>query len=364
MLDAFDKLVESGVMTEETKLVVESAFAAKIQENRDQITAQLRAEFAKKYNHDKSVMVEAIDKLVSERLAAELVEFVQDKRALSEATVMYRSKVRDDIKMMESFMLTQLGKELSEFQNDRKRVAENFSNLEKFVVHALAKELTEFVQDKKDLAEAKVKLVKEAKEKFEDIKQQFIKRSARLVKENVTKQLRSEIKDLKEDISNARTHDFGRRIFEAFASEYSASYMNEKSETNKLMKVIQKKETELSEAKMALQQKQSLIESKEQEVRVAKDLVNRKAIMSELLSPLSADKRTVMSELLESVHTSKLASAYDKYLPAVMESEQKKVAKAALTEGAAVVTGNRNVKTQPQVGLDNISDIRYLAGLK
>ena len=42
MLDAFKQLVESGVMTEETKSVIESAFAQKIQENRDQVTAELR----------------------------------------------------------------------------------------------------------------------------------------------------------------------------------------------------------------------------------------------------------------------------------------------------------------------------------
>ena len=38
-------------------------------------------------------------------------------------------------------------------------------------------------------------------------------------------------------------------------------------------------------------------------------------------------------------------------------------AQATLTEGKAV-TGNREVKSQPQVGLDNILDIRKLAGLK
>jgi len=58
MLDAFKQLVESGVMTEETKSVIESAFAEKIQENRDQVTAELREEFAQKYNHDKQIMVD------------------------------------------------------------------------------------------------------------------------------------------------------------------------------------------------------------------------------------------------------------------------------------------------------------------
>ena len=85
--------------------------------------------------------------------------------------------------------------------------------------------------------------------------------------------------------------------------------------------------------------------------------------MGELLAPLGAEKRELMRSLLESVQTSKLSTAFDKYLPAVMEGENKKVAKATLTEGKAV-TGNREVKSQPQVGLDNILDIRKLAGLK
>jgi hypothetical protein len=363
MLDAFKQLVESGVMTEETKSVVETAFAAKIQENRDQITAQLREEFAQKYTHDKSLMVEAIDKMLSERLAAEMAELAEDKKALAEAKVAYQQKMTDDAKVLESFIVNQLGKELVEFQSDRQKVSENFQKLEHFIVHALAKEINEFAQDKKDLAETKVKLVKEAKVRFDDIKAQFIKRSAKVVESTVTKKLTSEIKQLKEDIDSARTNAFGRRLFEAFAQEYSASYLNEKSETNKLLKIIEKKEQELSEAKQALDQKQSLVESVERNLRVQKDLAERKAIMSEMLAPLSADKRELMSSLLESVQTSKLSTAFDKYLPAVMEGAQKKVAKATLTESTAV-TGDREVKAQPQVGLDNILDIRKLAGLK
>ena len=363
MLDAFKQLVESGVMTEETKSVVETAFAARIQENRDQITAQLREEFAQKYTHDKSVMVEAIDKMLSERLAAEMAELAEDKRALAEAKVAYQHKMAGDAKVLESFIVNQLGKELVEFQSDRQKVAENFQKMEQFIVHALAKEVYEFTQDKKDLAEAKVKIVREAKVRFDDIKTQFIKRSAQVVESTVTKKLTSEIKQLKEDIDSARTNAFGRRLFEAFAQEYSASYMNEKSETTKLLKVIEKKEQELSEAKQALEEKQSIVESTERSLRVQKDLAERKAIMSEMLAPLGADKRELMRSLLESVQTSKLATAYDKYLPAVMEGEKRKVVKTALTESTAV-TGNREVKAQPQVGLDNILDIRKLAGLK
>ena len=360
-MDAFKQLVESGVMTEETRSVIESAFAQKIQENRDQVTAELREEFAQKYSHDKTVMVEAIDKMLSDRLAVEMAELYNDKRALAEAKVAYQQRIAEDAKKLEGFVIRQLGKEVVEFQSDRKKVAENFSKLEQFIVHALAREIKEFAVDKRDLAETKVKLVREAKNKFEEIKQRFIQRSAQIVEATVTKQMKSEIKQLKEDIDSARNNSFGRKLYEAFAQEYSASFLNEKSETSKLLKIIAKKDQELAETKDALTEKATIVESKDREIRVTKDLMERKQVMAELLSPITGEKRALMSQLLESVDTRKLSIAFEKYLPTVMEGSTVKAAKAKLTESSEV-TGNRESK--PQVGLDNILDIRKLAGLK
>lgn len=361
MLDAFKKLVESGLINEDVKSELETALAQKLQENRDQVTAELREEFAQKYNHDKTVMVEAIDKMLSDRLAVEMAELHEDKKSLAEAKEAYRTRIAEDAKKLEGFVIKQLGKELVEFQSDRKKVSENFQKLEQFVVHALAKEIQEFATDKKDLAETKVKLVREAKSKFEDIKQSFIERSAKVVEAAVTRKLTSEIKQLKEDIDSARNNDFGRKIYEAFAQEYSSSFLNEKSETAKLLKIIAKKDQELSEAKQAITEKVTIVESKEREIRVQKDLMERKAVMAELLAPLGADKRELMKELLESVQTPKLSVAFDKYLPTVMEGERKPTAKKMLAESTEV-TGNREIK--PEVGLlDNIVDIRKLAGL-
>jgi hypothetical protein len=363
MLEAFKKLVESGVMTEETTQVVEAAFAQKIQETRDQVTAELREEFAQKYSHDKSMMVEAIDRMLAERLTAEMTELHNDKKALDEAKAQYRQRISEDAKKLEGFVIKQLGKELAEFQGDRRKVSENFGKLEQFVVHALSKEIKEFAVDKRDLAETKVKLVREAKNKFEEIKQTFVQRAAKVVEGTVTRKLTTEIKQLKEDIDNARNNDFGRKIYEAFAQEFAGSYLNEKSETSKLLKIINKKEHELAEAKNTITEKDTLVESAQREIRVTKDLMERKAVMAELLAPLGADKREIMKELLESVQTKKLDEAFDKYLPAVMEGQTRKVAdkKVMLSEGSEV-TGNRGSK--PEVGLDNILDIRKLAGLK
>lgn len=360
MLDAFKQLVESGVMSEEVKSAVETAFTTKIQENRDQVTAELREEFAQKYSHDKSVMVEAIDKMLSERLAAEMAELYNDKKSLAETKLAYQHKIAGDAKKLESFVMKQLGRELVEFQGDRKKVSENFGKLEQFVVHALAKEINEFASDKRDLAETKVKLVREAKSKFNDIRQAFIKQSAKVVESAVTNTLTYEIKQLKEDVDSARNNDFGRRLYEAFAQEYAGSFLNEKSETSKLLKIIAKKDQELAETKQVVSEKASLVESTQREIRVTKDLMERKSVMAELVSPLSGEKRVVMQELLESVQTAKLHSAFDKYLPSVMDGV-KPVAKKAMLAESSAVTGNRESK--PEVGLDNIVDIRKLAGL-
>jgi len=360
-MDAFKQLVESGVMSEDTRSVIETAFAQKIQENRDQVTAELREEFAQKYTHDKQVMVEAIDKMLSDRLAAEMAELYEDKKALAETKAAYKQKISEDAKKLEGFVIRQLGKELVEFQGDRQKVSENFSKLEQFIVHALAKEINEFAIDKRNLAETKVKLVRDARSKFEDIKQNFISQSAKVVESVITKKLSSEITQLKEDIESARNNSFGRKIYEAFAQEYAGSYLNEKSETSKLLKILTKKDLQLAEAAKAVAEKTAIVETKERELRVTKDLMERKQVMAELLAPLGADKRQLMQQLLESVQTKKLADAYDKYLPTVMEGEKRKVAKPTLTESTEV-TGNREQK--PEVGLDNIIDIRKLAGLK
>ena len=363
MLDIVKQLFENNVISEEIKSEIESAWEGKIQENREQVTTQLREEFAQKYEHDKSAMVEAVEAMLSDRLHAELGELAEDRQGLIEARAKYVKKMKSDAKAMESFVFANLRKEISELQEDRKAVAENVSKLESFIVDALAKEIAEFHNDKKDLAETKVKLVRESKAKFESVKKDFIARSSKIIEETVSKGLRAEMTQLKEDINTARKNDFGRRIFESFASEFAASHLNEKSETAKLLKVVEQKSQELEEAAKIVAETQKLVESKESELRVAKDTMARKEVMSELLNPLKGDKRAVMKELLESVQTTKLHSAFDKYLPAVMDGGAP--TKRALTEGTEI-TGNKKQapSTSSEEKTAEIFDIRRLAGLK
>jgi hypothetical protein len=267
-----------------------------------------------------------------------------------------------DAKAMESFVLSNLKKELAELHEDRKAVAGNVAKLESFIVDALAKEIAEFHADKKDLAETKVKLVRESKAKFEAIRKDFIAKSADIIEETVAKGLRSEMKQLKEDIDAARRNDFGRRIFESFASEYAASHLNEKSETAKLLRVVEQKTQEIEEAAKIVAETQEQVAAKEKEIAIIKESSKRTEVMGELLGPLGGDKRSVMGELLESVQTEKLYAAFDKYLPAVMNGGTP--VKKALTE-AKEITGNKQAQTfSSEEKTADIYDIRRLAGLK
>ena len=361
MLDIVKQLFENNVISEETKSEIESAWEQRIQENREQVTTTLREEFAEKYEHDKAAMVEAVEAMLADRLQAELGELAEDRQGLIEARAKYAKKMKDDSKTMESFVLQNLKKEISELHEDRKSVAGNVAKLESFIVDALAKEIAEFHADKKDLAETKVKLVRESKAKFEAVKKEFISRSAKIVQETVAKGLRSEMTQLREDIEAARKNDFGRRIFESFASEYATSHLNEKSETAKLLNVVKQKELELEEAAKVVAEKETVLEQKQKEIKQIQENIRRKDIMNELLGPLSGDKKDVMKELLESVQTEKLHNAFDKYLPAVMDG--KAPAKKALTE-AKEITGDRQASQSTEEKGAEIYDIRRLAGLK
>jgi hypothetical protein len=242
-------------------------------------------------------------------------------------------------------------------------MAEKFGTLETFVVEALAQEIAEFYKDKQDLAETKVRLVREGREELKQVKQQFVAKAAKMVEGVVNQNLRSELTSLKEDIEAARRADFGRKLFEAFASEYQASYLNEKSETAKLLKVIDMKDVAVQEAKQAIEEAQQIVESKEAEIAGLKESQQRKTIMNELLSPLNTEQKEIMGELMESVKTSKLVESFDKYLPAVIagKAPQKK---QALVE-AKEITGNKVSNSNRSSEEDgNIIDIRRLAGLK
>jgi len=370
MFDAIKPLLESGLIKEDIAQELNEAWEGKLNEAREQVRAELREEFAQRYEHDRSVMVEALDKMITESLQQEIAEFNEERKSLSEERVRAKMQMVEHAKKFNDFMVTKLAEEIKELRTDRKLQVENQEKLEKFVVHALAREIKEFSIDKRAVVEAKVKLVSEGRQKLEQLKGKFVKESAAKLNNIVTSHLKGELSQLKEDIKLAKENNFGRKLFEAFASEFSVTYLNDKAETRKLVAKLAEKEQQLAKAKQAINENKKLVESKEREVRIIKESVERKKVMEGLLSTLNKEKAQVMLSLLESVQTPKLKVAFDKYLPAVLNTltEKKVVNKQPLNESKVVteITGDKSAKVE-QVedfeGRDNVVDIKRLAGL-
>lgn len=368
MFDAIKPLLDSGIINEDTRQAINEAWEAKLSEAREQVRAELREEFARRYEHDKSVMVEALDKMVTESLTAELGEFAQDQRRLVEDRIKFKRHMKESAGKFNSFMINKLSEEIQELRNDRRMTSKAVSHLQSFVTHALAEEIAEFAQDKKAVVETKVRLIAGANAKLDELKQKFVERSSKMVKEAVTKNLNAELTQLKEDIQTARENMFGRRLFEAFAGEFAVTHLNENREIRKLQAIIADKDQKLQEAAQIAEAKSKLVESKEREIKVIRESSQRRDTMNELLKPLNKEKATVMRELLESVHTDKLRTAFDKYLPAVLNNSAIKTVadgKQVLAEGRSVVTGDKAAKTNAgSPDGENIIEIKRLAGLK
>ena len=365
MLDAIKPLLDSELLSEEAQTEITEAWESKLNEARETVRAELREEFAQRYEHDKTVMVDALDRMVTEGLQAELEQVQAEKQALAEDRVKFQGKMKESATKFNSFMVTKLAEEIGELRRDRKMHTEGVAKLESFVVHALAREIQEFATDKQDVVETKVRLVREARRQLETLKARFVTESARKMSNAVSTHLKAELGQLQEDIKVARENNFGRRIFEAYASEFGATHLNEKQEVRKLHDTIAAKDAKLSEAIKFAQKAKVLVESKEREVRMLKESNERESAMEELLSPLNKEKQEVMRSLLESVQTKRLAGAFEKYLPAVLEDRSAKASKV-IVESLSTATGDKSARSPDADQVEeqsNVIDLKRLAGL-
>ena len=362
MFEALKPLIESGILNEETREVLEQAWDSKLDEARETIRAEIREEMANRYSHDKATMVEALDRMVSESLSVEIEKIAAERAAIAQDRVKFTESMMAKAANFEDFLNEALAKEVAELHADRAAIKAATSKLDEFVTEGLRKEIAEFADDKADLARAKVQLIVEGKKKLKDLSESFIKRASTLVKEATDSTLRTELKQLKEDIQEAKENNFGRRIFEAFATEFTATHLNERAEVKKMQTILDRIEMQLSEARQAAELAEAKADAKETELKRINESMDRTRKIDELMKPLSKDKANVMKQLLESTPTDRLEAAFKKYLTPVMEGKATAPAKTVIAESKSIVTGDRTTKTESTAS-NNVIEIRRLAGL-
>lgn len=378
MTDELKPLLENELLTDEAKAQLTEAWQKKLEEAREEIEVTLREEFASRYEHDKGCLLEAVERMVEDGLKAEIAEFVQDRNSLTEqrvklaneireARVEAKNKLAEQMELLEKFVLENLGKELKEFQTDRqevreakkelakqlresrvaskKQLAERIQVIEQFVLENLKTELKEFQEDKQALVNQRVKMIEQGKAKINETRKEFIRRSAKLVEEKLDGILTNEMTQFKEDIQASRKKHFGMTLFEAFASEYQATFFNENKEVQKLRKQVAESEQKLTQAAELFEKAQDIAKNAQQRQQLAESRAERTVVMNELLSKLSGKQREVMSELLEGVRTQNLRTSFKKYIPAVTSgSGGTLLNRTTLSENKKVVTGDKTNK--------------------
>jgi DNA repair exonuclease SbcCD ATPase subunit len=397
-------LLENEVLGEEVKTALQEAFNNKVKA----MEQKLQEDYAVRYSNDKAKLVEAIDAMLNDTIRAELSEFAEDRsalirqrakmsKAIEESKTTYKAKMVEHAKMLNSFVAKQLKAEIAEFVEDRKNLesqrrelaqelqtvkessqrelVNRVNKLEGFVLKQLSEEIAEFHADKKALVEQRVKLAQEGKKKITEAQTKFINRAVVAVDKTLNEVIKNELVQWKDDIKKARENNFGRRIFEAVAAEYMASYLSEGSEVKKLARQIQEQKSALEEATKKLTEQTTLIESANAKVRAANDRLQREETLKELLSPLARDKRAVMEDMLKDIKTTSLKEAFNRYLPAVVNGNQGTQTKVSLAENArptsVAVTGDRTNNKLAQAVIEESKDdnadlgmILHLAGIK
>jgi hypothetical protein len=366
-MSGLKELFGTGVLSEEVQTTLQEAWDAKVKQLHEEVESTLREEFSQRYEHDKGLIVEAADKMISEAIRKELEEFAVDKRELVEAKVSYKKKMREHATMLNKFVMEQLAKEVQELRQDRTAQKSNFEKLEEFALKKLSSELKELKEDEDKLVKARVDLVTEGRKVIAEAKAKFIKEAAQKAESLLTETLRKEITQLREDIQVSRENAFGRKIMEAFAAEFMASGFADGTQVKKLGDKLAALEIKLTETNKLVENKNAELAQAQTKIRIAEDAVKRQGIMQELVAPLGKEKRDIMEDLLKTTKTENLREAYNKYLPAVLnETAAKPAGRAVISESATsqktAVTGDKTSSENSAPEAEIVS-LRKLAGI-
>ena len=293
MDEILKKLLESELLSEETKAQISEQWTAAVDtfkaQVREEVSLTVRSELAEQWIAERDELVTKVDGFVTEALLKEITELKHDIERFRDLEAEYAEKLVEE-------------------------------------KHNLSEEVASELDQLVDKIDA-----------FFEVR------------------LAAELGELKEDLAVVKQNEFGRRIYEAFASTFAVAHVDEDSVTSKLGAA----EAKLADAEKALR------ESEE-----ARNLMVREGKLQTLLAPLTGKKREQMEMVLKNIETARLEESYKFFIGRILKEDVAAPA-ATLTEGTAdgkkttVVTGDTApVATQPTTQLDEgLARMKRLAGV-
>lgn len=294
MDEILQKLLQSELLSEETKAEISEQWTTSIEafktQVREEVSGEVRSELASQWITERDELISKVDDFVAEALTNEIDELKGDIERFRDLEAEYAEKLVEE-------------------------------------KHKLAGEVAEELDSLVDKIDAFFEM-----------------------------RLTAEMDELKEDLEVVKQNDFGRKIFEAYASTYATNYVDEDAVQSQLVVA----EGKLKDAEKQLQQ---LEEERNKMVREAK--------MESVLSPLTGKKREQMAMVLKNVDTARLEESYKFFIGRILKEDDAAPAAPVLRESRSeqtnkVVTGEKldeDVPAKPQVS-SQLAEMKRLAGMK
>ena len=239
---------------------------------------------------------------------------------------------------------------------------ELIGKVDTFVAEALTKEIAELRGDIdrfRDLeAEYAEKLVEEKHKLAEEVASE-LDGLVDKIDDFFEMRLTAELEELAEDLAVVKQNEFGRKIFEAFATTYGESYVDEDAVQSKLTVA----EAKLADAEKALAEREDALNK-----------MVREAKMESVLSPLTGKKREQMAMVLRNIETGRLEESYKFFIGRILKEGDAPAAtpiveavKTTEPQKTTVVTGEPVTIVESAPSADRskeLASLKRLAGIK
>lgn len=182
MEEILKKLLESELLSEETKSEITEQFQLAVQAIKEEVALEVRAELAENYTKERDALIQNVDEKVTEMLADELIELKEDISRFRDLEVEYAEKMVTEkhsmaeklseeldglVDKIDAFLEYRISEEMTELKEDITVVRENEFGRKIFEAY-----MAEFNKSFVDEASVQSKLAI-AEEKLEDAQQKI-----------------------------------------------------------------------------------------------------------------------------------------------------------------------------------------------
>ena len=361
MEEFLQKLMESEFLNEDTKVSFKKELTTFLEGERRSARSAARKELAEQYKSDREALLKSMDQMIRDLAGTELAELREDLDQVR------RLKVK-------------MARAISEADaRASKKAKAGLNKLHEAMTRIAKQEMAELAEDRKAERQAIVKQLRENKASAASDREKFVKNGAKVLEHMVKKQVSGFIKDMHEDIVDARKKDFGRRIYETFAAEYGTTFFSEDVESKKLkLKVEELQESLQRVTQKAIKQTSVLKKKLDESQRVQSETSSRRIReqkIRKLVKSLKGQARSEMTNLLEGIETPRLEESYRRYLPLVTEQHAKstlsnrgrktaRTGKTFIAENVSLLNGDKAKKSDSGVVDLDEEALRKRAGIQ